>query len=123
MVASKDFTVHSRRPHSRQDQAQDISNDCQSNHEKYELDQSPKYFEIRRQPQNIKNFGGGSIDCLKITEDKSSNNRVHTSDARMIKAIDTVLRRGVRSLCLVKACVSNITVVPRCKLEARVATS
>ena len=33
LAASKGFTVHSRRPYSRQNQAQSISNDCQSNHE------------------------------------------------------------------------------------------
>ena len=32
------------------------------------------------------------VDCLKITEDKSSDNRVHTSDARMIKTIDAMSR-------------------------------
>ena len=37
-----------------------------------------------------------SIDCPKITEDKSSDNRVHTSDAKMIKTIDAVSRRGAR---------------------------
>ena len=37
LVASKGFTVHSRRPYSRQDQAHSIFNDCQSNHEKYEF--------------------------------------------------------------------------------------
>jgi len=36
-------------------------------------------------------------DCLKITEDKSSDNRVRTSDARMIRAIGAASRRGVRS--------------------------
>jgi len=66
LVASKGFTVHSRRPYSRQDQAQSISNDCQSNHEKYEFNQSSKYFEIHpSQPQNIENFGGGYVGCLK----------------------------------------------------------
>ena len=47
------------------------------------------------------------VDCLKITEDKSSDNRVHTLDTRMIKAIDAVSRRGVRSPRL------NITAVPK----------
>ena len=60
-----------------------ISSDCQSNHEKYEFNQSSKYFEIRpSQPRNIENFGGGSVDCLKITEDKSSESRVQTPDTK-----------------------------------------
>ena len=37
------------------------------------------------------------VDCLKITEDKSSDNKVHTSDTRMIRAIGAVSRRRVRS--------------------------
>ena len=33
-----------------------------------------KYFETRpSQLRSFKNFGGDSVDCLKITEDKSSN--------------------------------------------------
>ena len=80
-------TVHSRRPHSRQDQAQSISNNCQSNYEKYEFNQSSKYFKIcPSQSWNIENFGGGSIDCPKITEDKSSESRVQTPDTRLIIA-------------------------------------
>ena len=35
---------------------------------------------------SFKIFGGGSIDCLKITENKLSDNIVHTSDERLIKA-------------------------------------
>jgi len=59
LAASNGFTVYSQRSHSRHDQAQSISNNCQSNHEKYEFNQSPKYFEIRpSQPRNIENFGG-----------------------------------------------------------------
>ena len=78
LVASKGFTVHSRRSHSRQNQTQSISNDCQSNHEKHELNQSPKYFEIHpSQLWNIENFGGGSVNCPKIIESK---------DARLIIA-------------------------------------
>jgi len=71
LVAPKGFTVHSWGPHSRQDQAQNILNDCQSNHEKYESNQGPKYFKIHpSEPRNIENFGGGSIDYQKITKDK-----------------------------------------------------
>ena len=48
---------------------------------------SLKFFETRpSQPRNFENFGGGYVGCLKITEDKSSDNRVHVSDARLIKA-------------------------------------
>jgi len=47
---------------------------------------------------------GALVDCLKTNEDKSSDNRVHTSDARMIKTIDAVSRRGVRSLRLKHHC-------------------
>jgi len=107
-VASKSFTVHSRRPHSRQDQAQSISNDCQSNHKKYEFNQSSKYFEIcPSQPQSIENFGGGSIDCSKITGDKSSENRVQTPGARLIIATSVVPRRRAWKPRL------SITAVPR----------
>ena len=89
LAASKGFTVHSRRPYSRQDQTQSILNDCLPNHEKYEFNQSPKYFEIRPgQPRNIENFGGGSVGCLKIIKDKSS-----TPDAGLIIAITTASRR------------------------------
>ena len=69
LVALKSLTVHSRRPKSRQDQDQGTSNDYQSNHEKYEFNQSSKYFKIGlSQLWNIENFGGGSVGCLKITK-------------------------------------------------------
>ena len=98
LVTSKGFTVHSRRSYSRQDQAQSISNNCQSNHEKYEFNQSPKYFEIRpSQPRNIENFGGGSVGCLKITEDKSSKSRIQTPDARLIITTSATPRREVET--------------------------
>ena len=39
---------------------------------------SPKYFETRlSQLRSFENFRGGSVDCLKITEDKSLENRVY----------------------------------------------
>ena len=79
LAASKGFTVHSRRLYSRQDQAQSISNDCQSNHEKYEFNQSLKYFEIRpSQPRNTKNFGEGSVGCLKITSHQKTESKLQT---------------------------------------------
>ena len=53
-MASKGFTVHLRRLHSRQDQAQSISNDCQSNHENHEFNKSLKNFKIR--PQSITDY-------------------------------------------------------------------
>ena len=97
-VASKGFTVHSRRPYSRQDQAQSISIDYQSNHEKYEFNHSPKYFKIRpSQPLNIENFGGGSVGCQKITEDKSSKNRVQAPNTGLIIATTTTPRRKGRN--------------------------
>ena len=63
-------------------------NDCQSNHENYELNQRPKYFEIRpSQPRNIENFGRGSVGYLKVTKDKSSEGRVQTSDVGLISTL------------------------------------
>ena len=65
-----------------------------------------------------------AVDCLKIAEDKSSDNRIHTSDARMIKANDAVSRCGVRNPHLDNTAVPkhgvrsprlNITAVPKCK--------
>jgi len=48
-----------------------------------------------------------TVDCLKITEDKSSKSRVYTPDARLIIASRVVLRRNGRSTCL------NITVMAK----------
>ena len=94
LMASEGFTVHSQKSYSKCDQAQSISNDYQSNHEKYEFYQSPKYFEIRpSQPRNIENFEGGSVGCLKITEDKSSKSRVQTPDAGLVIATNAGPRR------------------------------
>ena len=60
---------------------------------------SPKCFETRHnQLRSSENFGEGSVDCLKITADNSSDNRVHTSDARLIKVIHAMPRRKARSL-------------------------
>ena len=65
-----------------------------SPNEKYELNQSLKYFKIcPSQQRNIKNFGGGSVDCPKITEDKSSESRVQTPDAGLIIATAVASRR------------------------------
>ena len=52
-------------------------------------------YSLPYQSRSFENFVGGSVDCLKITEDRSSDNRVHISDARMIKAIDAVSKRRV----------------------------
>ena len=53
-----------------------------------------KYFKIHpSQPRSFENFGGGSVGCLKITEDKSSDSRVHILDVRLIKIIDVIPRR------------------------------
>ena len=49
------------------------------------------------QPRNFKNFGGGSIGCLKITKDKSSKSRVQTPDAELIIATTTTPRRKGRN--------------------------
>jgi len=63
--------------------------------------ESPNCFETRPcQPWSFENFGGGSVNCLKITEDKSSDNRVLISDARLIKATRAKAKRRARSLCL-----------------------
>ena len=103
LVASKGFTVHSRGPHFRQDQAQ----------EKYEFNQSPKYLEIRpSQPRNIENFGGGSVACLKITEDKSSKSRVQTPDAWLIIATTTAPKTQGSKPASQPYC-SSITIVSR----------
>ena len=68
--------------------------DCQSNREKYAINQNPKYFEIRpSQPRNIENFGGDSVGCLKITEDESSKSRIQTPDARLIMATSAAPKR------------------------------
>jgi len=37
--------------------------------------------------------------CLKITEDKSSDNRVHASNARLIKATRAMPKRRAQSMC------------------------
>jgi len=37
------------------------------------------------------------VDCLKITEDKSSDNKVHASDTRLIKATRAKPRSRARS--------------------------
>ena len=123
LVALKGFTVHSRRPHSRQDKAQSISNDYQSNHEKHEFNQSPKYFEILpSQPRNIENYGGDSVNCPEITKDKSSESRVRTPDIRLIIATSAVPRREPESRVSaslqyqdveLESRVSSITTVPR----------
>jgi len=133
LMTSKGFTVHSQRPYSRQDQAQSISTDCQSNHEKYEFNQSLKYFEIRpSQPRNIENFGENSVDCPKITEDRSSENRVYTPDARLIIATRIMpMRRAWSprpSISTVPRCEGwnphpNYSVITKTRLEACVLTS
>jgi len=57
------------------------------------------------------------VDCLKITEDKSSENRVYTSDARLIRATRAMSKRGL------KARVSTSLQCQDAELEARVSTS
>ena len=55
-----------------QNQAPSILKDCQPNHEgasQYEVQTISKSFQSR----DFKNFGGGSVGCLKITEDKGSD--------------------------------------------------
>jgi len=53
-----------------------------------------------------------TVDCLKITDDKSSDNRVHALGARIIKATRAELRRRARSPRL------NTTAMPRCKNQS-----
>jgi len=52
------------------------------------------------------------VDCLKITEDKSSDNRVHASDVRLIKATCAMTRCMAQSLC------PSIPPMPRCKARS-----
>ena len=56
------------------------------------------------------------VDYLKITEDKSSYNRVHASDARLIEATRTEPRRRARSPRL------NTSAMPSVEIKARVST-
>ena len=46
---------------------------------------------------HIPGYMGRTVNCVKITKDKSSNNKVHTSDARLIKAIHATPRRETRN--------------------------
>jgi len=48
-----------------------------------------------------------NIDCLKIIEDKSSDNKIHASDVRLIKATRPKLRCRAQNPRL------NITAMPR----------
>jgi len=88
---------------------------------------SRKCFKTRpSQPRSFKNFRVGSIDCLKITEDKSLDSRVHTSDARLIKAINATPKYRARRL---HPCITtmprhkarnprpSITVMSRCEAQ------
>jgi len=54
----------------------------------------------------------GAVNCLRITEDKSSDKRVHASDARLIKATRTKVRCGVRCPRL------NTTTMPRRRAQS-----
>jgi len=60
-----------------------------------------------RCPLIMKNLQRSSVDCLKITEDKSSENIVYTPDARLIIATCVMSRRRAWSPRL------NISTVPR----------
>ena len=71
-----------------------------------------KYFEIRpSQTRNIKNFGRGSVDCPKITEDKSSKSRVQTPDATNHSHYRSTKMRGSKPAS--QHYCSNITTVSR----------
>jgi len=41
----------------------------------------------------IKSIGGGGVDCLKITEDKSSESRVYTPAVRLIITTRAISKR------------------------------
>ena len=47
--------------------------------------------------KNIENFEGSFVDCPKITEDKSSESRVQTPDARLIIATSAVPRHSLKA--------------------------
>jgi len=48
---------------------------------------------MQNQGQQLNNSQAISVDCLKITEDKSSKSRVQTPDARLIIATSAAPRR------------------------------
>jgi len=102
------LTVHSWRPKFRQDRAQDISEDCQSSIESLLPTERSKVFRnLSQSTTEFQNFRESSVDSLKITEDRSSDNRVHALDARLIKATRAEPRCRARSPCL------NTTTMPR----------